>query len=315
MRTFDHLEIKKECRNSVLQIMAHSDLGAVEKIVFDDQGWVNVTAFVNDSLVFRFNARDAHLPKFHRERVAFELLKGIAPVPELVLFDDSRSISRFDYMVCKRIAGRNTEENWKALSSEERESLAFQAGQLLCRIHSVTVSEFGELSERGPFPKTRFWEEYLRFTFNYHLSEAMELNLFSQTTRKRFLDFFESHVQSFSSVLGPRLIHGDFHFGNLLCLEGAITGVMDFEWASAGDPLWDICNHLMDMESKWPGSQDAFNRGYGMRGFTQDEMGRMKIYSMIKKIELCVVAKKFFPKPEWKKSVLTAIKQLGPSSF
>ncbi len=57
------------------------------------------------------------------------------------------------------------------------------------------------------------------------------------------------------------------------------------------------------MDEKWPGSQEAFNRGYGVQNFADEEIAKMKVYSMIKIIELCVVSKKFFSEEECKEYV------------
>lgn len=307
MRSPNHLQIKENCREAINEIMKKLNLGSAEKVIFDDQGWVNVTTFVNDDLVIRFNARDTQLPKFHREKVAFNLLKDIVPVPELLVFDDSKVMVPYDYMICKKIAGKNLEQNWSSLSEENGNILAFQAGQLLAKIHAISIDSFGEISSSGPFLKTKRWVDYLRHILSYHLGEATELKLFNLDVNKKFLDLFESKADLFDSVALPKLIHGDFHFGNLLFSGKNITGVLDFEWSCAGDPLFDICNNLRDMDSTWPGSQVAFNKGYGIQDFSKEEISKMKIYNMIKSIELCVVAKRFFSEEECKEFVQTTL--------
>jgi len=303
MRAPNHLEIKQTCREVIQKIMTQLNLSSSGKIIFDEQGWVNVTAFVGDDFVMRFNARDIQLPKFQREQKAFKILKSVVPVPELIFFDDSKTISPYDYMICKKIPGNNLEENWSGLNVKDREILACRAGQLLARIHSTKIENFGEISEFGPFLKTKDWTTFLRHTFNYHLSEAMELNLFSTVAQKQFMNLFESQVKLFDQLKTPKLIHGDFHLGNLLFLNQDISGVLDFEWSCAGDPLYDICNNLRDMDSKWPGSQEAFNKGYGIQNFSDEEVAKMRVYSMIKSIELCVVSKRFFSEEDCKEYV------------
>jgi aminoglycoside phosphotransferase (APT) family kinase protein len=305
MRSPNHLEVKENCRAAIQKIMAQSKLGSVDKVIFDDQGWVNVTAFVNDDFVMRFNARDIQLPKFQREQAVFNLLKGTVSVPELLLFDDSKIIVPYDYMICKKIPGKNLEQNWTDLSEQDGNLLAYQAGEILAKIHSIKSNEFGEVSALGPFPRTKNWGEYLRFILNYHLNEAMELKLFSSTVQKKFLDFFEARLKLLDSVTSPQLVHGDFHLGNLLFVDQKITGVLDFEWSLFGDPLFDISNNLRDMDSRWPGSQEAFNKGYGIKDFSDEEINRMKVYTMVKSIELCVVAKKFFSEAECNEFVQT----------
>lgn len=307
MRAPNHLEIKKTCRDSLEALFAHWKLGPVNHVEFDDQGWVNVTVFVNESWVVRFNARDIQLPKFQREKKSFEVLKGIVPVPELVVFDDSKKLAPYDYMICKKITGKNLEKEWPALSESDRLSLAQQAGKILRKIHSVGTQEFGELSDQGPFPQTKSWADYIRFTLNYHLKEASELQLFSPDELQGFLNFFEQREKVLLKINASQMVHGDFHFGNLLFSENKITGVLDFEWALCGDPLMDICNHLRDMDSNWAGSQAAFNEGYGAHTFSKDDEARMEVYRLLKNIELCVVAKRFLSEAELRSFLATTL--------
>ncbi len=298
MRAPNHLEIKAICKSSINKIVENLTLPSPQKILMDDQGWVNICFFIDDSVVIRFNARDVHLPKFHREKVAFDILKGKLPVPDCLVLDDSRTLAPFDYMVCKKIEGKNIEQNWSHLSDKIKNSLSFQAGQVLSQIHSVELNYFGEISGRGPFPKTKTWTEYLAFILDYHLEEAMGLSLFTNEKRHSFLTSFKNHAEIFDEFENPMLIHGDFHLGNLLYNQEKITGVLDFEWALAGDPLFDMSNQLREMDKTWPGSQESFNRGYGIKMFSDEDLKKMKVYAMIKNIELCVVAKKFFSEQE-----------------
>jgi len=42
----------------------------------------------------------------------------------------------------------------------------------------------------------------------------------------------------------PRLVHGDFNPTNILVHDGAVTGILDWEFSHAGDPYMDIGNLL-----------------------------------------------------------------------
>lgn len=39
----------------------------------------------------------------------------------------------------------------------------------------------------------------------------------------------------------PVLVHGDYHFGNMLFVQGQVTAVLDWEIAELGQPLLDLC--------------------------------------------------------------------------
>lgn len=61
---------------------------------------------------------------------------------------------------------------------------------------------------------------------------------------------------------GPALwLHGDAHAGNLLILEGAISGVIDFGDVTAGDPATDLAIAWIFLPAE---NRDVFWSSYGM---------------------------------------------------
>jgi aminoglycoside phosphotransferase (APT) family kinase protein len=59
------------------------------------------------------------------------------------------------------------------------------------------------------------------------------------------------------------LLHGDYHFSNVLLHEGEISGIIDWEYAAMGDPRWDVANaysQLVDFDAA--GAADAFLAAY-----------------------------------------------------
>ncbi|RYZ66945.1 MAG: aminoglycoside phosphotransferase family protein [Proteobacteria bacterium] len=308
MRTPDHLLVKQKCREAIPRILKEFGFDPSSDIIMDDQGWVNPCFFIGREAIVRFNARDQHIPKFQREKIVYDRLRTLNfPVPAEVRLDTSKTISPYDILIASRLNGSNLEQHWKLLESSAKSTLAFQAGQWLRKIHDVNIDTFGEISAFGPFPSTVTWPEYLKARLEYHLSEARELDIFSAELEMRFEAAFEKIIPLLEQTKRSRLIHGDFHLGNLLFEKHQITGILDFEWSCAGDPLFDLCK-LRDMDASWTGSQESFNRGYGVSVFDDSEFKKMRIYTMIQNIELCVVAKKYFPAKELRSYVSATAK-------
>jgi aminoglycoside phosphotransferase (APT) family kinase protein len=313
MRSPNHLEIKKRCQESIPQLMAKHQLGIPTRVVVDEAGWVNPCIFVNDEFVFRFNARDPNLPKYQREKIAFELLKGTdVPVPHAVILDDSKTVAPYDVLITERLHGRNLEHDWSGLQAQQKSELAKNAGQLLTKISSVQLPFFGELSGRGPLPQTQSWFEYLSAKFAFHINESCTLGIFTEPSIQMFSAALENRQSILNEVDSAKLVHVDYHFGNLLYDDQKITGVFDFEWAFAGDPLYDYCRWTQ-AEEEWPGSRHAFLQGCDRDNFTKSETDRMALYQMIRNIELCVVAKLHFDEGEalsFKETTLTQASKL-----
>jgi aminoglycoside phosphotransferase (APT) family kinase protein len=310
MRSSNHLAIKETCHLAIAPLMAKHGLGLPTKILMDETGWVNPCFFINDQFVFRFNARDPDLPKYQREKIAFDLLKtSDIPVPQKVILDESKSVAPFDVLISEIIPGENLESAWPRLPLEQRQNLAENAGKIFKKLSAIPMPFFGELGTTSPFPKTKSWEEYLRAKLDFHLAEALELKIFDQATVEMFWNAFNRHSSALSEVKNPCLVHVDFHLGNLLFKDNQITGVVDFEWAFGGDPLYDLCRWHQEVE-EWPDSRDSFLKGCQKNTFSTSETKRIKVYQMIRNVELCIVAHRHFTFEEsegYKKTTITQL--------
>lgn len=98
-------------------------------------------------------------------------------------------------------------------------------------------------------------------------------------------------------VTSARLVHHDFHPGNLLHVGAERTGLLDLEWSFAGDPLYDLFDWYPKAE-QWPGSRTPFLQGYGKLAFSEAEIRRLEVYQILNDMTLCVVACRHFPAEE-----------------
>lgn len=273
-------------------------LGRPEKVELDDAGWVNPCFFVNDSYVFRFNARDPHLPKYQREKLVFDLLReSDVPVPNSVALDDSKSAAPFDVLISNKVEGRNLETDWLTVPRDQQLHLASLAGDLLRRLHTREFEFFGELSSTGPLPQTKSWHDYLQAKLNFHLEEGARLKIWNHSQLEAFRSAFRHRQELLQPLTQSRLVHVDFHLGNLLYQGPNIMAVLDFEWSLAGDPLYDLCR-WSSLEEDCVGSREAFLSGYGKSTFTREERASLDLYQMIRNVELCVVSQLHFESEE-----------------
>jgi aminoglycoside phosphotransferase len=61
----------------------------------------------------------------------------------------------------------------------------------------------------------------------------------------------------------PVLLHGDYHYSNVLISAKQISGIIDWEYAAQGDPRWDVANayiQMVDFEAS--AAADAFLSAY-----------------------------------------------------
>ena len=166
-----------------------------------------------------------------REAYVMGLARGVVPVP--------------------RELGRG--EGWAAFEFVEGELLASvphrtaAAAEALARIGSISFASRGWLNADGsigPFSSgggCDFFGDYLdrpdvRAWLGPDLPAAIRTLMQREAPRINEMD------------ADCRLVHGDFNPTNILIRDGAVAGVLDWEWSHAGTPWMDIGNLLRNTD-------------------------------------------------------------------
>jgi len=268
----------------------------------DVEGWVNPCFFVGDRLVVRFNARDAHVPKFRRERVAYELLRteGL-PVPRVLHHDESRTRAPWEVLVTERLPGRSVESSWSDLDEKTRRDLAAEAGTLLARLHAIPIQGFGELA--GPASERHAtWKAWVLSDLERVLGEARDDDVLDEEVLKTAEDAVRLRVERIQAQgavpFEAALVHGDFHLGNVLHVDGRVSGVLDLEWSLAGDPLFDLVS-MNALDELTPGAREPLLEAWrAARPGEDGEGARLPIYRCLRNVVLTTISVLHFTEEE-----------------
>ncbi len=279
------------CAEAVPALLEKHGFPRADEVVADDRGWVNLCFFAGD-VVVRFNARDPHLAKFRREKIAYETLRerGL-PVPAVVVLDDDRDLVPFDVLITERLPGRNLEVDLPGLPTDQRETLIRASADILQQVHTVRFSGFGDLAEGTPHST---WRSAYLGEIERHVSEAREACAFDPDELDRFRRFVDRNATALDDVKFASLVHSDFHPGNLLHDGQRITGLLDFEWSFAGDADFDLAyqDNLDGM-----GFAEDFFAHFPRQPDPRRDRRRM-LYRLWRNLELCNVAKLHFSAAE-----------------
>ena len=185
--------------------------------------------------------------KMAKEVHVLGLLRDIStPVPRILLADDTGSIIDLNFVLMTKLDGLVLGKHEADLSDAELFAIYGEMGASLRAINGVTLDSFGYIGPNGvwtPHPSNR---AYMSAQFERKLQEfcerggdpALAGRLGSSIAARR-------HLLDASTV--PRLCHYDLHAGNVLVTsrrEPRLSGIVDFENATAGDPLMDIAKAI-----------------------------------------------------------------------
>ncbi len=274
---------------TIREIWRTHGLGAVWRIARAASGASNLCFIVNDDRVIRFNTFDTTAPKFETERVAYDLLAGSRlPVPSVIVLDASRRIVPYDFIILTRLPGANLAESWRELAPAQVHDLALEAGRCLARLHAITFPAFGKLREHDA-PRFHSWPDYFNDYARRYLSEAEQYGLLNYSLNTRLEHVLDRSQSLLTRVTRGILVHSDYHYENILQHAGRLTGILDFEWALSGDPVYDFMSADV-REEQIPGSEAAFRAGYhSLRSFDLEHERRLALYRLFLRLETAVM--------------------------
>ncbi|MEO6501896.1 MAG: aminoglycoside phosphotransferase family protein [Jatrophihabitantaceae bacterium] len=247
---------------------------AVRQIVELGIGTYNSTyridLFDGEPVILRIAPEPARQAPGTREamRNEYAALPFLAPlgnlVPRTVAADFTQQLLNRDYLVQTLLPGEPASERVASFSPSALRHLYREIGSITRTIHDVTGPAFGPVA--GPPHST--WSSALIAQFE-QLAQAFTAAGLDADPALRLIAASRRHRAQLDEVTVPALLHGDLWTLNILLDADsdsdpdrpAITGVLDCDAASWGDPMsdWTINRVLARRGSE----VDAFWQGYG----------------------------------------------------
>ncbi len=241
-------------------------LGKIERLVQPVQGNINLCVLINDAYVLRFDVLDwGGANRYAGEKWAYDILSGSdVPVSRVLALDTTKHLSPYDYLILTKMPGQTVGTSAAALLPATRYAIGYSAGQHLATLHNHVFDQFGLLYEIIAGTSPPDWAAYVAGHFRYYQGQVQALGILTADRLGRIDELMARMQPLLAAVQQGVLIHGDYHFLNMLQQDGKLSAVLDFDWASSGDPSWDF--RIDDsIEAEVPGSREALYAGYTSR--------------------------------------------------
>lgn len=214
----------------------------------------------------------------HHNTCAIEMaladrLRNVAPVAEVVAADPHGATAGQPVMLSRFMPGVLLSEALDTVSQDEAHQLGHTVGAALAAIGTITFPRPGFFSNpdlaSGPdgveptADLSAFVERCLR-SGNAHRA-------FTPAERDTLLRHAERRAPLLTTIRGARqLVHADFNPKNLLTVrrngKWVLTAILDWEFAFASSPLFDIGNMLRFAHELPPTYATGFTTGFGDAG-------------------------------------------------
>jgi len=253
-------------------------------------GTFNTTLLItlNDQQVI---LRIAPLPKadllwneqwlIRREQHIQPFFAALAPLmPRTLLADFTHQLIDRDYIFQTYLPGERWDEIAETFTTDEQLRLWEQFGSIIKAIHGTIGTTFG-----GPYPEPEFptWSEAVLYRLERAI-QAMTKAQLDVSDIRSVVAIVQGQTALLDVIKQPHLLHGDLWLFNILVghdVDGpTITGVLDADRASWGDPLADWTMFVLTMAAA-PETQpvhERFWQAYGEVEHTPETAYRQAVY-------------------------------------
>jgi aminoglycoside phosphotransferase (APT) family kinase protein len=160
--------------------------------------------------------------------------------------DLSRTVVPFDFQISDECAGQTLD---RFNEDEPRmRRLLRQLGRFAAETHGLALDGFGLLDARplaaGTGPPRGIWttwDQFVRRNLETHVADCARAGDVSTAEAETILAAFERHADCLR-IAGGVLLHGDLGSHNVMTDGDRLLGLIDWEDALAGDPVFDVAS-------------------------------------------------------------------------
>ncbi|MHA1825051.1 MAG: phosphotransferase family protein [Candidatus Heimdallarchaeota archaeon] len=170
-------------------------------------------------------------------------VKGIIPLQKVVHLERSEERAGYKFIVFEYIDGIPLASCWHDLTKEVKLSLVRELARILKNLHSLTFDMFGEIEDYDCPRRFYSFQSFLKANLHRDILLLGKRRIFPPKLLTDIQLFFEDKLRETNFSEQPQLVHADLNLTNILVASNnnqKIEALIDFEWAFAGDPLFDL---------------------------------------------------------------------------
>lgn len=169
------------------------------------------------------------------------------PIADIVRFEEACPELPSSYLLMRRLPGKALDKVRPFLDESSRAQIGFDTGRVLRSLHTITNPTFGMYDR----PVHSSWRDAFCEIFEYLERDAQDYGVpLPEDTFSAAWSLFDALTE----VDRACLVHWDLWDGNIFVDDGHVSGVIDFERAVWGDPLF---------EQNFFNPEPRFIEGYG----------------------------------------------------
>ncbi len=209
----------------IRQLFTVHRLESVVTVTPIHSGFRNNLHLINEKYILKVCGEKTNEQDFVKEAYFYTFFRGKIPVPNVVIFDNSKQQIPYFYMIYELIAGDTLFSRWSTFGVEEKR----QVVQALARIlKTINTTDFTAYSAKfGENTYINWKAERLN-----RLHSAIEVAEQNGLLNNELIARIEQYVERNSAALDQQklgITYWDLHFDNVLVAGTNVVGLLDFE--------------------------------------------------------------------------------------
>lgn len=203
---------------------------------------------------------------FIEEYIQKILLRSKLPNIKVFNIDITRDYIPTEFMLMEFLRDSPLEQ----FKNSEYKNIYTDLGRVFKQIHSISANNYGPIDIKLLLTKNELtgtfssWKSFIFLNLNNHLKECVKIGVLSPSELVSLKSIYVKSKPIFTNSKSS-LIHNDPSLRNIFVNNNRVTGIIDWEDAIFGDPLWEIAfidTFLFRKEDKL--KFKLFCNGYGI---------------------------------------------------
>ncbi len=271
--------------SEVVQEIMHKSMVSKQKIIAGEMNEVYEVRLSSGETVILRISRSKH-PRFEIEKWAIEQARQLnVPAPE-VYGVTSRQLQdqNLAFNIEEKLEGEFMSDLGYTHNNDSPEVRKWcqEIGAIISRIHQIKTEGYHFLQDnlKGEFDTWEAWVADRVKDRDYYKKGAVHAGLEAD-----IIDRGLEYLQTVEPVVEPRLLHHDVSPKHFLICDNTVSGIIDFENASSGDPVSDLA--WWDFWNGWARPVEWLVEGYEDKALIEEKFEeRLKAYRIFMGIGL-----------------------------
>jgi len=215
-----------DAQNIILKIFQNNKLQKPIKIKAFGSGQINRVYNIDNQYVVKLEGNVKHIRGMyaHQAKIIPKLIRKGICTPEIISYGE---IGDCDYLLMRKVEGRNLIFDWLKFSRAEKENFIAQIVEQLCIFHSINFSHYAIPVLFNQ--KFKILDQAILYTARF---DKINRENFSQKILEK-IDFLKKYLKDNQKVLAEEdtavFVHNDIHFENIFYHQNKISGIIDFD--------------------------------------------------------------------------------------